>query len=247
MQQLKLSGGGGASKPGQVRDTMTWMVVMMVVVLTAAQIVVETHMTDTALRGTPAAPAPAPAAAAPVADGSSFADGAAATASADARQDAAQDGAAAPAPPDAAAAAAAAAAGGGGGGRLPRKVNKKFSPTEHDSFSGPGGVCMTLEEVQQRIAADAECVPAFWREKYEADAARNWDIFYSINSRNFFKVRSATAPQKPKMCNVSPGPPVPRPGVRGAASEQHAGALRLLIIVTLCPAHRHRHHRHGMA
>ena len=49
---------------------------------------------------------------------------------------------------------------------------------------------MTLEDVQQRIAADAEYVPQFWREKYEADAARNWDIFYSINSRNFFKVSS---------------------------------------------------------
>jgi hypothetical protein len=72
--------------------------------------------------------------------------------------------------------------------RLPRKVNKKFSPAEHDSFSGPGGVPMTLEQVQQRIQADAEYVPVFWREKYEADAARNWDIFYSINSRNFFKV-----------------------------------------------------------
>ncbi len=58
---------------------------------------------------------------------------------------------------------------------------------------------MTLQEVQQRIAADADYVPPFWREKYEADAARNWDIFYSINSRNFFKVRcvlpAATAPQ----------------------------------------------------
>ncbi len=72
--------------------------------------------------------------------------------------------------------------------RLPRKVNKKFSPTEHDSFSGAGGVAMTFEQVQQRLQADAECVPLFWREKYESDAARNWNIFYSINSRNFFKV-----------------------------------------------------------
>lgn len=131
------------------------------------QIAVETHLTGTALRGTPAAATVAP----PVS-----------------AEDAAADvptlplSDAAPPPPSDAAAAAAAA-------RLPRKVNKKFSPTEHDSFSGPGGVCMTLEEVQQRIAADAEYVPPFWREKYEADAARNWDIFYSINSRNFFKVR----------------------------------------------------------
>ena len=59
---------------------------------------------------------------------------------------------------------------------------------------------MTFEQVQQRIQADAECVPAFWREKYEADAARNWDIFYSINSRNFFKVAPSPHNSKLKMC-----------------------------------------------
>ena len=66
---------------------------------------------------------------------------------------------------------------------------------------------MTLEEVQQRIAADAEYVPPFWREKYEADAARNWDIFYSINSRNFFKVRcilSAARSARPVTDRASP-------------------------------------------
>jgi hypothetical protein len=137
-----------------------------------AQIAVETHMKDSALRGTPAAAAAT--------------DGAASAAQLPISHDAhgnapACDAAPQLHPPSEAAAAAAAA-------RLPRKVNKKFSPAEHDSFSGPGGVAMTLEEVQQRIAADAEYVPQFWREKYEADAARNWDIFYSINSRNFFKV-----------------------------------------------------------
>jgi hypothetical protein len=101
-------------------------------------------------------------------------------------------------------------------------VNKKFSPAEHDSFSGPGGVSMTLEEVQQRIAADAEYVPAFWREKYEADAARNWDIFYSINSRNFFKV---CPPSSSASSNRRPGPQVLGSGVRGAAAQQHAGAM----------------------
>ena len=92
-------------------------------------------------------------------------------------------------------------------------MNKKFSPAEHDSFSGPGGVAMTLQEVQQRIAADAEYVPQFWREKYEADAARNWDIFYSINSRNFFKVldfASSFSPSTPTPLNaVTTGPPLP--------------------------------------
>ena len=177
-----------------------------------AQIAVETHMKDTALRGTPTAAA----AAAAAHDDARACD---AAPQLQPPSDAAAAPAPAPPPPPAAAAAAAAAA------RLPRKVNKKFSPAEHDSFSGPGGVAMTLQEVQQRIAADAEYVPQFWREKYEADAARNWDIFYSINSRNFFKVldfassfsptpkplnASSYSPSSPTPLNaVTTGPPLP--------------------------------------
>jgi hypothetical protein len=45
----------------------------------------------------------------------------------------------------------------------------------------------TEEEVNQVIAQDDKALPEFWRNKYEEDARRSWDVFYRINRNNFFK------------------------------------------------------------
>ena len=47
---------------------------------------------------------------------------------------------------------------------------------------------LTQEELAV-LQSDTECVSDFKRNKLEAEARKNWDLFYKRNSTNFFKDR----------------------------------------------------------
>ena len=46
-----------------------------------------------------------------------------------------------------------------------------------------------LKEADRIISTSNNSVPEFWRKRYEADNAKNWDTFYKHNQANFFKDR----------------------------------------------------------
>ncbi|CAM9558044.1 unnamed protein product [Ascophyllum nodosum] len=45
------------------------------------------------------------------------------------------------------------------------------------------------EEASRAVAAQGFGLPGAWRDKYEREARKNWDLFYVRNSTNFFKDR----------------------------------------------------------
>lgn len=45
------------------------------------------------------------------------------------------------------------------------------------------------EDFESIIGRDNTTVSDFWRDKYEREAAKNWDLFYKRNTTNFFKDR----------------------------------------------------------
>lgn len=46
-----------------------------------------------------------------------------------------------------------------------------------------------IKEADKIISSSNNSVPEFWRKRYEADNAKNWDTFYKHNQANFFKDR----------------------------------------------------------
>ena len=45
------------------------------------------------------------------------------------------------------------------------------------------------EMAKALLAKDTTVVPTFWQDKYEAEAAKNWSLFYKRNTTNFYKDR----------------------------------------------------------
>ncbi|DAZ99294.1 TPA: hypothetical protein N0F65_005462 [Lagenidium giganteum] len=42
---------------------------------------------------------------------------------------------------------------------------------------------------RELLAKDKSTIPEFWQNKYEKEAAKNWDVFYKRNTTNFYKDR----------------------------------------------------------
>eukprot|EP00163_Fabomonas_tropica_P021121 TRINITY_DN3709_c0_g2_i2.p1 TRINITY_DN3709_c0_g2~~TRINITY_DN3709_c0_g2_i2.p1 ORF type:complete len:272 (+),score=9.86 TRINITY_DN3709_c0_g2_i2:127-942(+) len=47
----------------------------------------------------------------------------------------------------------------------------------------------TPEDIEAALAKQTKIVPPFWKNKWEKEAAKNWDTFYKRNSVHFFKDR----------------------------------------------------------
>lgn len=59
---------------------------------------------------------------------------------------------------------------------------------EAKSFAGGCGRILTEKELE-KLKKDTKLVSDFQRNKLEAEAKRNWDLFYKRNQTNFFKDR----------------------------------------------------------
>lgn len=46
-----------------------------------------------------------------------------------------------------------------------------------------------IESADNLISSSTNCVPEYWKQKYEKENSRNWDKFYKQNQSNFFKDR----------------------------------------------------------
>ena len=57
-----------------------------------------------------------------------------------------------------------------------------------ESLSGEDGRILTQQEAE-KLKKDTKLVSDFQRNKLEAEARRNWDLFYKRNQTNFFKDR----------------------------------------------------------
>ena len=60
---------------------------------------------------------------------------------------------------------------------------------DEDRYSGAGGRELSEDEMRRVLDRDACPLSDFWRNKYESDARRCWDVFYHVNKTNFFKDR----------------------------------------------------------
>lgn len=63
-----------------------------------------------------------------------------------------------------------------------------MAASEAKSLSGDRGRILTEQEVQ-KLKKDTRLLSDFQRNKLEAEAKRNWDLFYKRNQTNFFKDR----------------------------------------------------------
>ena len=66
------------------------------------------------------------------------------------------------------------------------------------SLRGHNARELTDEEIAA-LEGDRECVTSFKREKLEADARKNWDLFYKRNATNFFKDRHWVTREFPEL------------------------------------------------
>jgi hypothetical protein len=67
--------------------------------------------------------------------------------------------------------------------------NGVWCAEEEDKYSGAGGRELSEKEMLSILESDDKPVSEFWRNKYENEARRCWDIFYHVNKTNFFKDR----------------------------------------------------------
>jgi len=60
---------------------------------------------------------------------------------------------------------------------------------DDDMYTSAGGREVCEIEIQKILERDDKPVSDFWRNKYEKEARRMWDVFYKVNKTNFFKDR----------------------------------------------------------
>eukprot|EP00752_Nemacystus_decipiens_P003279 g3035.t1 len=65
--------------------------------------------------------------------------------------------------------------------------------------------CWTKEEEEEALKSEERRGPplsAFWREKFEREARKSWDLFYRRNKGNFFKDRHYLGKVFPELCET---------------------------------------------
>ena len=89
--------------------------------------------------------------------------------------------------------------------------------------SATTGRTLTEEEMMRLMERDKVCVSNFKREKLEADAKKNWDLFYKRNSTHFFKDRHWITREFPQLREVLHE-------VRSVLSWTHDAKFTLVVI-----------------
>mmetsp|Transcript_58160 Transcript_58160/g.94022 ORF Transcript_58160/g.94022 Transcript_58160/m.94022 type:complete len:492 (+) Transcript_58160:77-1552(+) len=77
--------------------------------------------------------------------------------------------------------------------------NGVWCEENEDRYSGAGGRELSEGEMKQIMQHDSKEISEFWRNKYENDARRCWDVFYHINKTNFFKDRHYLGHEWPQL------------------------------------------------
>src|SRR5687768_15469617 len=71
-----------------------------------------------------------------------------------------------------------------------RKKKSKADRKMHSDHQFSAKPCDSEQEEQaflEMLSKQGETVNDYWRQKYEKDAKRNWDLFYKSHEADFFK------------------------------------------------------------
>ena len=117
--------------------------------------------------------------------------------------------------------------------------SKEQEETEHkEPFQTVGHKVrqLTLEE-QQRLYNDTRIVSEFKQNKLEAEAKKNWDLFYKRNTTKFFKDRHWTTREFHELCGHKVKVLIKRVVIETTgvcANNVARGVMTLCCDVTLC-------------
>ncbi|EKX32836.1 hypothetical protein GUITHDRAFT_120987 [Guillardia theta CCMP2712] len=68
-------------------------------------------------------------------------------------------------------------------------ANGVWKVEDGDYYTSAGGREVSMEEMKRILLKDNRPVTEFWKNRYETEARRCWDVFYKVNENRFFKDR----------------------------------------------------------